>query len=531
MATGAELTYNTNATALQMANSIFGDGTTVVGASYSGPANSSAIYSNGQLAPGVTPSNTGVILSTGNVRDFTQSSGDPNRNAGTSTDTTGSNNNSQFNAVAGRTTYDAVWMDVDFIPTGDVMTINFIFSSEEYPEYVNSNYNDIIGVWINGQFVPITVGNGTTAINNINPQTEPNLFISNTGDQYNTEMDGFTLELKLTIPVIAGVVNSIRIGIADVGDAQYDSNLLIAADSVQTRLVALDDSQTLIATGAKTVDVLANDVHQPGASLVITHLNGVAVSAGAIITLPSGQQLRLNADGTITIFGDGNVENLHFTYTVSDGQGHTDVGLVAINSVPCFVAGTLIRTPDGDRAIETLSPGDMVLTLDDGPQPLRWIGSRTVPARGGLAPICIREGTFGNHGKLLVSPQHRILLRDSLAELLFGEAEVLVAAKDLVNDRSVRRITGGDVEYVHLLFDRHQIVMSEGLATESFHPGPQTMADFPAETLDELTTLFPELDPETGLGYGPSARRSLKSFEARALMKTQPAAPAKGRAA
>ncbi len=65
-------------------------------------------------------------------------------------------------------------------------------------------------------------------------------------------MDGFTLTLKLTIPVNAGVVNSIRIGIADVGDAQYDSNVLIGADSVQTRLVALDDSQTLIPTGSKT---------------------------------------------------------------------------------------------------------------------------------------------------------------------------------------------------------------------------------------------------------------------------------------
>ncbi|MFZ1479455.1 MAG: Hint domain-containing protein [Paracoccaceae bacterium] len=521
MATGAELGYNTNATALQMANTIFGNGATVVGASYSGPANSSAIYSNGDaLSPTATPSDTGVILSTGNVRSFTQSSGDPNRATNTTTDTSGANNNALFNAVAGRSTYDAVWMDVDFIPTGNVMTMNFVFSSEEYPEYVNSNFNDFLGVWINGTYVPVSVGNGTTAINNINPITEPNLFINNTGDAHNTEMDGFTLTLKLTIPVNAGVVNSIRIGIADVGDAQWDSNVLIAAESVQTALVALDDLRTLRPDGVKIVDVLANDVHASGATLVITHLNDIPVVVGQIITLASGQQVQLNANGTITVYGDGDTETLHFTYTVTDGLGNTDIGLVTINSVPCFVAGTLIRTPQGDVPIETLAPGDMVLTLDDGPQPLRWIGSRVVQARGGLAPICIRAGTFGDHGKLLVSPQHRILLRDSLAELMFGEAEVLVAAKDLVNDRSVRRVTGGDVEYIHLLFDRHQIVMSEGLATESFHPGPQTMGDFPEETLEELTALFPALDPETGEGYGPAARRSLKSFEARALIRT-----------
>jgi hypothetical protein len=527
MATGAELGYNINATALQMANTIFGNGTTVVGASYTGPTSSSAIYTNGGLAPGVVPSTSGVILGTGDVRNFTQSSGDPNRSSSTTSDTSGVNNNSLFNAVAGRATYDAVWMDVDFIPTGNVMTMNFVFSSEEYPEYVNSNFNDFLGVWINGQYVPISIGNGTTAINNINPLTEPNLFINNTGDAYNTEMDGFTLTLKLTIPVNAGVVNSIRIGIADVGDAQYDSNVLIGADSVQTRLVALDDSQTLIPTGSKTLAVLANDVSQPGASLVITHLNGVPVVAGQIVTLPSGQQVRLNADGTITIFGDGQAENLRFTYTVSDGLGNTDVGLVTINSVPCFVAGTLIRTPGGDVPIESLRPGDMVLTLDDGPQPLRWIGSRVVPAAGALAPVCIRAGTFGDHGKLVVSPQHRILLRDSLAELMFGEAEVLVAAKDLVNDRSVRRVVGGDVEYIHLLFDRHQIVLSEGLASESFHPGPQTLQDLPQASRDELFALFPMLDPETGEGYGPPARPPLRSFEARALI----AAPRQERAA
>lgn len=520
MATGAELSYNTSASALQMANTIFGSGVTVTGASYSGPANSSAIYSNGQLAAGVTPSDSGVILSTGNVRDFAQSGGDPNRQTGTSTDTSGATNNAQFNAVAGTRTYDAVWLDANFIPDGNVMTMNFVFASEEYPEYVNSNFNDFLGVWVNGQYVPISVGNGTTAINNINPVTEPNLFISNTNDQYNTEMDGFTLTLKLTIPVNPGVVNTIRIGIADTGDAQYDSNVLIAADSVQTVLVALDDSQTLIPTGAKTVDVLANDVHLPGASLVITELNGIPVVAGQIITLPSGQELRLNADGTITIFGDGDAENLHFTYTVSDGQGHSDTGLVTINSVPCFVAGTLIRTPRGEVPIETLRPGDLVQTLDDGPQPLRWIGSRTVPAAGPLAPICIRAGAFGNHRKLLVSPQHRILMRDSLAELMFGTSEVLVAAKDLVNDHSVRRVPGGDVEYVHLLFDRHQIVLAEGLASESFLPGPQVLGDFPRETLDEITGLFPELCPETGTGYGPPARRSLRGYEARALIGT-----------
>ena len=158
------------------------------------------------------------------------------------------------------------------------------------------------------------------------------------------------------------------------------------------------------------------------------------------------------------------------------------------------------------------------MTQDDGAQPLRWIGHRRVAAIGDFAPIQIAANTFGRHRALLLSPLHRVLIRDSLAELLFGEREVLIAARDLVNDRSVRRIEGGMVDYVHILFDRHQVVFSEGLATESFLPGPQTTRSFESEIVAEICTLFPEIDPQTGAGYSPAVRRTLKSYEARLLV-------------
>jgi hypothetical protein len=417
-----------------------------------------------------------------------------------------------------------VWLDVDFTPTGNMMTMSFVFSSEEYPEYINSQFNDVVGVWVNGTHVPITIGNGVTSVNNINGNTQQNLFVNNTNDAYNTEMDGFTVTLSLTMPVNAGVLNSIRIGVADASDTNYDSNLLIAGDSVQTTLVAIDDSVNLNPNGVKTLDVLANDIGPAGATLTITHINGIAVTVGSTVTLPSGQTVTLNADGTFTITGDGQTETKDFTYTISDGLGHTDIGFVKINSIPCFVAGTGIQTPNGEVAVEQLLPGDLVMTQDDGPQPLRWIGRRKVAAEGSFAPIHIRANTFGRHRDLMVSPLHRILIRDSLAELLFGETEVLIAAKDLINDKSVRSVPGGEVEYVHLLFDRHQVVFSEGLATESFLPGPQTTKSFEAEIVAEICALFPEIDPETGKGYSPAARRTLRSFEAQLLLASGKAA-------
>ena len=519
MATGAELTYQTSATALQMANAIFGDGVVVTGASYSGPTNSKAIYSNGQLSPGVVPSTTGVILSTGNAADFTQSNGDPNRSAGTSTNTTGgTDNNALFNALAGTNTFDAAWLNVDFIPTSNLMTMRFVLASEEYPEYATSQFNDVVGVWVNGSLVPIGVGNGQAGVTNINAVNQPNLNINNTNDAYNTEMDGFTVVLTLKMVVNPGVVNSIRIGIADTSDSAYDSNLLIGADSVQTLLVAKNDTSPIFANGQKVVNVLGNDVKALGSTLTITQINGINVVVGQIVTLPTGQKIKLNADGTFTIVGDGTVETATFSYTVKDNLGHIDTAFVTVNSVPCFVAGTRILTPSGEVAIETLRPGDLVMTQDDGPQPLRWIGRREVAATGDLAPICIEAGTFGPHGRLLVSPQHRILICNNLAELLFGEAEVLVAAKDMINDSTVRVRRGGMVDYVHLLFDRHQVVFAEGLAAESFLPGPQTTKCLEAPIVAEILSMFPQLDPETGAGYSPAARRILRGFEAQVLL-------------
>lgn len=518
MATGAELTYNTNPTALQMANAIMGDGVTVTGATYTGDTRSRALYSNGDaLAPGVVPSDSGVILSTGRATDFTQSNGDPNRSSSTSYDSSGQNNNAQFNAIAGASTFDASYLDISFIPTGSVMTIRFVFSSEEYPEYSASQYNDMVGVWINGTNVPITFGSGDVGVSDINQNENSNLFVNNTGDQFNTEMDGFTVALSLTIPVIPGVVNSIRIGIADVSDAQYDSNLLIAADSVQTRLVAIDDALSIYANGERTLNVLGNDVNATGGTLTITHINGIAVVAGQSVVLPSGDVIRLNADGTLSVLTDSDADTFNFTYTVKSSTGLTDIAIVNVDTIPCFVAGTMILTPEGERRVETLVPGDMVMTRDDGPRPLRWIGRRVVRARDGFAPVRIEQNTFGRHRTILVSPQHRVLVSGSRAELYFGEAEVLVAAKHLVDGRRVTVCEGGWVEYVHLLFDKHEIVWSDGLLTESFLPGPQTANAFERGVQDEILALFPELDPLTGEGYSPAARPVLRAYEAQLL--------------
>ncbi|MFK7838602.1 MAG: Hint domain-containing protein [Sulfitobacter sp.] len=159
----------------------------------------------------------------------------------------------------------------------------------------------------------------------------------------------------------------------------------------------------------------------------------------------------------------------------------------------CFTPGTVIETPNGPCPIETLRVDDLVLTLDHGAQPVRMIADDTFRAVGAVAPIRFAKGTIGNTAPLIVSPQHRMLITGWQAELYFGEDEVLVAAKHLVNGDTIRQVEGGIVRYIHLLFDTHQIIWGQGAPSESYYPHA-ALNDICEDTRDELVTLFPELE-------------------------------------
>ncbi|PIE16617.1 MAG: type I secretion protein [Rhodobacterales bacterium] len=213
-----------------------------------------------------------------------------------------------------------------------------------------------------------------------------------------------------------------------------------------------------------------------------------------------------------------NPENGHVDFRDADGNITGTMEFVNIeNVVPCFVAGTRIKTTMGEIAVEDLEVGQMVQTMDHGLQPIRWIGSAKRPAMGDLAPIRIRKGTLGNERDLWVSPQHRMLLSGAQTEMMFGESEVLATAKSLLNDHSITRVEGGEVEYFHILFDSHEIVYAEGAPSESFHPGEQGWKAMDQATRDEILELFPELASGDFSDYGPSARLSLKAHEAAVL--------------
>ena len=199
------------------------------------------------------------------------------------------------------------------------------------------------------------------------------------------------------------------------------------------------------------------------------------------------------------------------------GDGFFSSDLNALTTI-CFARGTLIETPCGPQTIETLKPGDLVNTLDAGPQPIRWIGGSSIAATGPNAPVHIRAGALGNVRNLRVSQNHRMLVSGARAELLFGQSEVLVAAKHLVNGTTIRVVPGGMVEYWHFLLDTHHIVFAEACPSESLFPGKQTLNTVPDGERDEIVALFPQLARADIPGQ--LSRYALKSFEAEALLKS-----------
>ncbi|MEX0304153.1 MAG: Hint domain-containing protein [Leisingera sp.] len=253
-----------------------------------------------------------------------------------------------------------------------------------------------------------------------------------------------------------------------------------------------DDYFTIVDTGdsgSNNVTITGGDDGETGGDTL--YFNGQLVPGSVVITDNTGGSLT----GTATLL-DGSI-----------------VSFSGIENIICFTAGTRIATTAGLRAIETLRPGDLVVTRDNGLQPVRWISQSTVPAKGSLAPVRIPAGLFGAERDLLVSPQHRMLYTGASAALLSGDSEVLVSALHLVNGTSIRQQSGGMATYVHVLFDRHEIIYAEGAPSESFHPGAQAVSALDAPVREELFRIMPDLRWCTGT-YGDTARQCMARHEA-----------------
>ncbi|MEX3015212.1 Hint domain-containing protein [Gymnodinialimonas hymeniacidonis] len=298
-------------------------------------------------------------------------------------------------------------------------------------------------------------------------------------------------------------------------------------DTSATQITDLSQLTDLITTPPplpelEKIEIIVTD--EDGVETVIE----IPADSPAIIETPLGLRIDcFEVSGYDFELGETLEVEVVATFT-PDGDTLTVDGF-ALPMFVCFVRGTRILTPEGERAVEDLSVGDRIVTRDHGVQPIRWIGATRLPAaalsaRPELRPVrisadAIAEGVPARD--LCVSRQHRVLVRDWRAEMLFGSPEgVLTPAFTLINDKTIRPddVAADGVEYFHIAFDQHEVVYSEGLETESFHPAADTVSVLTEPQRQELYAIFPEL--ENGVANMPAARVGLKGRDGRALKLT-----------
>lgn len=167
----------------------------------------------------------------------------------------------------------------------------------------------------------------------------------------------------------------------------------------------------------------------------------------------------------------------------SGAGDHGSVNVVEASSQPVesvlalgFVAGTLIKTRNGEIPVEGLRPGAEVLTMDVGYKPVLQVGFRHLSAGGlkaspELRPIRIHAGALGVNQPatdLILSPLSRVMLRLEPAQQMFGESEILTEAKHLLDMEGVEVAEElPEVTYWHFLLDGHQVAFSDGAPTET----------------------------------------------------------------
>lgn len=226
--------------------------------------------------------------------------------------------------------------------------------------------------------------------------------------------------------------------------------------------------------------------------------------------------------GSDKAIGDGFWERVGAGDGVAPWGGATRSGGARTGKVIiCFAKGTSIATPRGEVRIENLKVGDKVITRDNGPRPIRWIGHRDLTAADfarepHLRPVLITAGSLGPglpQRDMMVSPSHRMLAASDRTALFFSEREVLIPAKHLIGNHGVHQIDSAGTTYMHLLCDQHEVLLANGVWSESFQPGDRSLRGIGNSQRSEVYEIFPELkDVVNGQSFA-AARRSVRSGE------------------
>jgi hypothetical protein len=321
-------------------------------------------------------------------------------------------------------------------------------------------------------------------------------------DNYNSTVPAVTIDFDAGVTDVSFTITDI-----DAARNVWDDQIRVIAtdangNSIPITITLNDENGNIVAGSA------------PGNTGLVIENDGQTDTGSGFVAQVDGGTNTNHYDATFTI--PGPVTHIEVFY--EDGnQFSNDNGVIGFQmntfgDVVCFCRGTMIETKSGARPVEDLREGDLILTRDNGYQPLRWVTSSTIGGRGPQAPIRIAAGALGNDTELMVSPLHKMLISGWRAELYLGQDEALVMAKSLVNGDTIRPAPCLTVEYFHIMFDRHEIVLSNNCWSESFYPGEQALKTLDQDARADLFSKFPELVEDLSL-YGPVCAPVAKAHE------------------
>ena len=280
--------------------------------------------------------------------------------------------------------------------------------------------------------------------------------------------------------------------VSNIQAAEAPFNLALKADVTAKQIMIADEDATFSAFGDGR-QVLTAPLTLDG----ITYPTGEKVTIKAVLTDTEGADgyvVSIAQIATAFITQRAMIAAQTHTFRAVD---HVENTAVPATQLARFTAGTMIKTDRAERAIETLQVGERVMTRDHGLQTIRWTGTRTVAGRGKMAPVTFDTGTLGCSTPLSVSPNHRMLIAGTMAELVCGDDELLLSAGMLINGRNVRQAECGFVTYVHIMFDYHEIIWANDCPCESCYIGDTAIASLNDDQAVEILAIFPQLRMST----------------------------------
>jgi len=213
-----------------LVSQLLGAGVTVSNVTVRGCPVGMGTFDDAAAAVGLS---SGIILSSGDIAAMVG----PNKSPDTSTSCGVEGDPDLDKLVPESATQDAAVLEFDFVPTNAQLAINYVFASEEYNEFVGSRFNDVFAFFVNGANAALLPGvQLPLSVNNVNANTNALFYVPNDSrpGTYDVEADGFTVVLTARASVNAGQTNHIKIAIADVSDANYDSSIFMQASGVSS---------------------------------------------------------------------------------------------------------------------------------------------------------------------------------------------------------------------------------------------------------------------------------------------------------